>query len=32
MAPTLHYWDSRRLPRLRLADGLPRNAELPPSG
>jgi hypothetical protein len=28
--PTLHYWDSRRLPWLRFADGLPAFPELPP--
>jgi hypothetical protein len=32
MPPTLHYWDSRRLPWLKLADGLPRHPELPPHG
>jgi hypothetical protein len=30
MPPALHYWDSRRLPWLRLADDLPRHAGLPP--
>ena len=29
--PTLHYWESRRLPWLQLADGLPRHPEFPPS-
>lgn len=28
--PALHYWESRRLPWLQLADGLPRHAEFPP--
>jgi hypothetical protein len=26
----LHYWDSERLPWVRLADDLPRHAEFPP--
>lgn len=30
--PTLHYWESRRLPWLRIEDGLPRHPELPPVG
>ena len=30
LAPTLHYWDSRRLPWVHLADELPRHPELPP--
>ncbi|HJQ58585.1 MAG TPA: GFA family protein [Vineibacter sp.] len=30
LPPTLHYWDSRRMPWLQLADGLPRHLELPP--
>ena len=30
MAPSLHYWESRRLPWLQLHDGLPRYAEFPP--
>lgn len=30
VAPTLHYWESRRLPWMRLADDLPRYSELPP--
>lgn len=30
MAPTLHYWDSRRLPWMQVADDLPRFPELPP--
>jgi hypothetical protein len=28
--PSLHYWDSRRLPWLEIADGLPRHPEFPP--
>lgn len=30
MPPQLHYWDSRRLPWMRLADDLPRYPEFPP--
>jgi hypothetical protein len=30
VAPALHYWESKRLPWLRLADDLPRHAEFPP--
>ena len=30
IAPTFHYWDSRRIPWLKIADGLPRHAKLPP--
>ena len=30
IAPTLHYWDSERLPWLHLADDLPRYPEFPP--
>jgi hypothetical protein len=30
LAPTLHYWESRRLSWLHLADGLPRYPEFPP--
>lgn len=30
LAPQMHIWDSRRLPWLPVADGLPRHAELPP--
>lgn len=30
LAPTLHYWDSKRLPWVRFADDLPRHAEFPP--
>ncbi len=31
VAPQLHYWDSKRLPWLEFADGLPRHAEFPPT-
>jgi hypothetical protein len=30
IAPTLHYWDSRRLPWIHFADDLPRHPEFPP--
>lgn len=30
VTPTLHYWDSKRLPWVEWADHLPRYAELPP--
>ncbi len=30
LAPTLHYWCSRQLPWLHVADNLPRYPELPP--
>lgn len=30
-APSLHYWDSKRLPWMEFADGLPRYPEFPPS-
>jgi hypothetical protein len=30
LRPTLHYWDSKRLPWLEIADGLPRHPEFPP--
>ena len=30
LPPTLHYWDSKRLPWLQVADGLPRYPEFPP--
>jgi len=30
LAPTLHYWDSERLPWLHLADDLPQFPEFPP--
>jgi hypothetical protein len=29
--PTLHYWDSKRLPWVRFADELPRYSEFPPT-
>lgn len=29
--PTLHYWDSRRLPWMQFADDLPRFSEFPPT-
>ena len=31
VAPTLHYWDSKRLPWIKFADDLPRFSEFPPS-
>ena len=31
VAPALHYWDSKRLPWVRFADGLPRFPEFPPT-
>ena len=30
LPPTLHYWESKRLPWLQLADDLPRFPEFPP--
>lgn len=30
LPPTLHYWDSKRLPWVSFADNLPRHAEFPP--
>ena len=30
VSPALHYWDSKRLPWVEFADGLPRHAEFPP--
>lgn len=30
--PGFHYWDSKRLAWLQLADGLPRHPEFPPVG
>lgn len=30
LAPTLHYWDSRRLAWMKFADDLPKYPELPP--
>jgi hypothetical protein len=29
--PSLHYWDSERLPWVRFADDLPRYPEFPPA-
>jgi len=31
LPPTLHYWESKRLPWLHSSDELPRYAEFPPS-
>ena len=31
VAPTLHYWESRRLPWVHFADQLPRYPEFPPT-
>lgn len=31
VAPTFHYWESRRLPWLHVADELPRYPEFPPA-
>ena len=31
LPPTLHYWESRRLPWLHICDDLPRFPEFPPS-
>jgi hypothetical protein len=30
--PSLHYWDSKRLPWVSFADELPRYPEFPPTG
>lgn len=30
MPPMYHFWDSMRLPWMKLDDGLPRHPELPP--
>jgi hypothetical protein len=30
LAPTFHYWDSKRLPWVEFADRWPRHAEFPP--
>jgi hypothetical protein len=30
LVPTLHYWDSKRLPWVRFADDLPKHPEFPP--
>jgi hypothetical protein len=32
ISPTLHYWDSKRLPWVRFDDDLPRYPGLPPVG
>ncbi len=32
LPPRLHYWETRRLPWLKIEDGLPRYPEFPPSG
>jgi hypothetical protein len=32
IAPTLHYWDSKRLPWVHFADDLPKLPEFPPVG
>ncbi|HTE41351.1 MAG TPA: GFA family protein [Steroidobacteraceae bacterium] len=32
LQPSLHYWDSKRLPWVKFADALPRHAEFPPFG
>ena len=31
LPPTMHYWDSKRLPWMRFADDLQRYPEFPPS-
>jgi hypothetical protein len=31
IAPELHYWESKRVPWLHLADQLPRYPEFPPT-
>jgi hypothetical protein len=31
LPPVLHYWDSKRLPWLKITDGLPRFEEFPPA-
>ena len=31
VAPTLHYWESERLPWVHFADQLPRHPEFPPT-
>jgi hypothetical protein len=30
LAPSLHYWDEKRLSWMRFDDGLPRHAQFPP--
>ena len=32
LSPTLHYWESRRLPWVHIGDDWPRFPELPPVG
>ncbi len=32
LPPQLHYWETRRLPWLKIEDGLARYPEFPPSG
>jgi len=32
LPPSLHYWESRHLPWLKIEDGLPRYPEFPPQG
>lgn len=32
LPPRFHYWDSERLPWLKVDDGLPRHAQFPPQG
>ena len=31
VAPTFHYWESKRLPWLQVADHLPRYPQFPPT-
>lgn len=31
VSPAFHYWESKRLPWLRIDDALPRHAEFPPT-
>ena len=32
LMPSLHYWDSKRLPLMKSADDLPKHPEFPPLG
>lgn len=32
LRPEMHIWETKRLPWLEIADGLPRHAEFPPLG
>lgn len=32
VTPSLHYWESKRLPWVRFADDLPKYPEFPPTG